>query len=239
MKYVGCYFVSMVVGLVLVTPVCASDAVDIYAPFGLRSFPPWTVRSSDIGGLTLELHPSDKGTGKVVPILVSGRLQAGIAYSSAFGTLATSTNGVALGFRISDWRTRMGGITSVVLQATVRQYLLGENREVIGYIKPGVYQSRGTVSAFQSSDSVKRYACVWATNWSIVELRSKLVYYTEKHRMRDDNSVIYDKLPADEKIIMNEPVTILWYLDADWLTQWLHFAVENSPMIHGGHATGI
>ena len=236
MKLMGYCFVSMgvvvvvvVVGVVLVVSVCASDTVDIYAPFGLRSFPPWTVRGSDIGGLSLELKPSDKEPGKGVPILVGGRLQAGITYSAAFGTLDVSTNGFPLAFRISDWQTRLGGSTSVVLQATVRQYLLGENREVIGYIKPGVYQARGTVSAFPSGDSVKMYVCVWTTDWPIVELRSKLVYYTEKHRMRDDDFVVYDKLPADENIIMNERVTILWHLDADWLTRLLHVAAENAP----------
>jgi hypothetical protein len=224
-----CCAVNVMIGSLLAEQVRPPGDVVLYAPFGLRCCPPWTVCDADIKGLSLELIPNDLEKGKAVPILVDGCLQAGVSYSAAFGTVQKSTNGVSLVFRISDWQTRLGGCTSVVLRATVSHQLLGENREVIGYVKPGVYQARGTVAPFQAGISEKQYACIWATNWPAVELRYKLVYYTTTHRLRDDRDVIYDKLPADEDIIMNERVTILWYLDADWLTGLLHTAAENAP----------
>jgi hypothetical protein len=224
-----CCAITGMIGSLLAEQVRPPGDVVIYVPFGLRCCPPWTVCDADIKGLSLELIPNDLEMGKAVPILVEGRLQAGVSYSAAFGTVHESTNGVSLGFRISDWQMRLGGCTSVVLQASVSRYLLGENREVIGYVKPGVYQARGTVAAFQAGVSEKQYACIWATNWPAVELRYKLVYYTTTHRLRADRDVIYEKLPEDEDIMMNERVTILWYLDADWLTGLLYTAAENAP----------
>jgi hypothetical protein len=224
-----CCAINVMIGSLLAEQVRPPGDVVLYAPFGLRCCPPWTVCDAAIKGLSLELIPNDLEMGKAVPILVEGRLQAGVNYSAAFGTVHKSTNGVSLGFRISDWQMRLGGCTSVVLRATVSHHLLGENREVIGYVKPGVYQARGTVAPLQTGISEKQYACIWATNWPAVELRYKHVYYTTTHRLRGDRDVIYEKLTADEDIIMKERVTILWYLDADWLMGLLRTAAENAP----------
>ena len=162
-------------------------------------------------------------------MLDEGHIQTGVSYSVAFGTVKESTNGVPLSFRIRDWQTRLGGCTSVVLKASVRHHLIGENREVIGYVKPGVYQARGRITAFPSDSSNRLAMCVWTTNWPAVALRDKLVYYTEKHRMRDDANVVYCILPAGETQIMSERVNLLWHLDADWLRRLLNIAVHNAP----------
>ncbi len=224
-----CRALIAVYGVVLTAQVRATDDLHIHVPFGLRSFPPWTVRAKDVQALSLELFPIGIETSNAVPILVRGRLQTGISRSSLFVKADESAGNVPLGFRIGNWQTRLGGCTSVVLRATVERYLLGENREVIGYVNPGVYQARGTVVAVQPGASEKLYVSVWTTNWPAIELRYKLVYYTGTHRVRDDDGVVYDKLPADEDVVMNERVTILWYLDADWLTRLLDTATKSAP----------
>ena len=225
----------ILVGVVTLLVCSAQGELHLWVPFGQSRTLPWVVHEEARRGVSIDLICSGITTNITVPIVSNGIMQAGISQLAEPSGAYRFTNGLPLSFCIHDWRERFGDCTSVVLRAVVPHLLPGENREMIGYLRPGRYEVEGRVilSDGESHTSEKRKPklsrCIWSTNWPAIAVSDRVVHYTNRHLMRHDREVIYKQVSLTQKEIMDERLTILWSFDEAWCAKVLQEVTRSAP----------